>query len=620
MTSFSAVWTWTAVALLYCAVGIILMPRSAEAGLPEFQFPNIPDQVGKMLSNLPSLPFMEDKQKEGSESDEVLADLSKLPIAAVTASQSKVLPKEVVELAAKRSGMVGKPLSSARVAECAKFLKQWYQRQGFVLSSVIGATITPDGVTDLKVEEPTLADDPVAILFAKEMVVVEEKDGTEGTMTFKEFRKKELKRNKTRPPTKRSDLNTTFVQTEGRTKSEPIARTLNLHPGEPFRWNKSRWDRILRSGLFSRVLRTTPERLKDGTVQLQVIASEPPPRNLEYGVTKSFYTGGWEGEVEFEHRNLLGGGEVASVVVRRGAKDPYPSIRARFTDDRFGLEGGYGVEAFSEYIALDGDDGQEQLSEEYGDEDEGNEMDRPDSLLGRTGATFRLNHPLASVMDRSAGSVSLERTTTRAGKHEAVASTTFDAGPWLRGFPDESRHSLLTTVTGGTRISTTNSFDVLPYASGTILAREVFPLGNVDRPISLALKHSVTTSSPSLPTHEANAAGIKASVRGYGSVSNGAVSTSAVGSTELRVPISLPTEKVRQDASVVLFGDWHFVETEGGSRGKKVGPGGRFSRKSSVGLGLRKSIQGIPLKYDICYTEDGKFGTFFGIGKDFDVI
>lgn len=605
------------VALLHCACGIFLMPPSVKAGLPEFRFPNIPDQVGRVFSNLPSLPFMEDKQKEGIEE----ADLSKLPVAAVTASLSQVLPKEVIDIAAKRSGMIGKPLSSARVAECSKFLKQWYQRQGFVLSSVIGATITPDGVTDLKVEEPVLAADPVAIAFAKEVVVVEKKDGSKETMTFKEFRKNELKRNRTKPPAKRSDLNTTFVQTEGRTKGEPIARTLNLHPGEPFRWNKSRWERILRARLFSRVLRTNPERLKDGTVQLQIIASEPPPRNLEYGVTKSFYTGGWEGEVEFEHRNLLGGGEVASVVVRRGAKDPYPSIRARFTDDRFGLEGGYGVEVFSEYIALDGEDGHEQLSEEYSDEDEGHVIDRPDSLLGRSGATFRLNHPLASVMDRSAGSVSLERTTTKAGEHEGIASTTFDAGPWLRGFPDESRHSLLTTFTGGTRISTGNGFDVLPYALGTILAREVFTLGNVERPISLAMKHSVTTSSPSLPAHEANAAGVKASVRGYGSVSNGAVSTSVVGTTEFRVPVALPTNKVRQDASVVLFGDWHFVETEGGdSRGKKVGPGGRFSRKSSVGLGLRKSIQGIPLKYDICFTQDGKFGTFFGIGKDFDVI
>jgi hypothetical protein len=53
-------------------------------------------------------------------------------------------------------------------------------------------------------------------------------------------------------------------------------------------------------------------------------------------------------------------------------------------------------------------------------------------------------------------------------------------------------------------------------------------------------------------------------------------------------------------------------------RGCMLGRGGVF-RKGSVGIGLRASVQGIPVKYDFCVTQEGKIGSFFGIGKDFDV-
>lgn len=295
-----------------------------------------------------------------------------------------------------------------------------------------------------------------------------------------------------------------------------------------------------------------------------------------------------------------------------------PSVKARFTDDRFGMSGGYGVEAFNEYIGVDEEDENEPTVIDKGNEDEHQSIEH-DTLLDRTGITVSLNHPLVSVMDHSAGSACFERTTTRAGKSEIVASTSATFGPFLRGFPEGARHALQVLLTGGGRLSSTQRFDMIPFATGTIVAKEVFPLNKIERPISLAFRHSVTTSTPSLPMHEAKASGVRANVRGYSSSINGAVSASVVGTTEVRVPLTLPTDKLVQDASIVLFGDWHFVETVGGSRGKKV-MGGRFSRKSSIGVGLRKAVQGIPLKYDICITEDGKFGTHFSLGGDFDVI
>eukprot|EP00815_Leptocylindrus_aporus_P009194 CAMPEP_0116057496 /NCGR_PEP_ID=MMETSP0322-20121206/4641_1 /TAXON_ID=163516 /ORGANISM="Leptocylindrus danicus var. apora, Strain B651" /LENGTH=630 /DNA_ID=CAMNT_0003541509 /DNA_START=35 /DNA_END=1927 /DNA_ORIENTATION=+ len=582
----------------------------------------------KIRSAIQSFQKKRDK-KQGTtqDSDDYVNALTSMPIKEVTAPESMVLPRKVIELAAKRSGMIGRPLNAASVSECAKFIKQWYHRQGYVLSSVTGATLNPDGVTELKVEEPVMANQPVAIGFAKEVVIVDDDDEGQKTVTYKQFRKMEaaeIGSSRVRKPVPRSDLNTTYVQTEGRTKAKPIARTLDLYPGEPFRWQQARWKRILGAGLFSNILKCTPARTNDGKVQLQVIAAERPPRNLEYGVTKSFYTGSWEGEVEFEHQNLFGGGEVASLNVRRGAKDSYPSIRARYTDEKFGFEGGYGIEAFSEFIGetetdIDNDDVVtfEVDKSEDTSEDEINEIAR-DGLLGRTGLTFSLNHPFASVLDRSAGSASFERTTTRAGNHEVIASTTLEAGPFLRGYPDEARHSLKVSLTGGGRGSPKRSFEVTPFTAATIVAKEIFPLSKVDRPICLAFNHAVTASSSSLPVHEARAAGVRASVRGYNS-SNGAVSSSLVGTTELRVPITLPSTRFGQDASLSLFGDWHFVDSEGGQRDTKV-MNGRFARRSSVGIGIRKSIQGLPLKYDICFTEDGKLGTHFSLGRDFDVL
>lgn len=275
------------IAIVQCSYVI----TSAAGPFDQNVIKSVPKQIQDTWSNFQSKLIPQRVSKQQEEENEVLENMKNVPIRAVVAPKSRVLPPQVVELAAKRSNMIGRPMNGASVAECAKFIKQWYHRQGYVLSSVVGATLNPNGVTELQVEEPVMSDQPVDIQFAKEMVVVEDNYGVPETMSFKQFRKLEARQSRVRSPAKRSDLNTTFVQTEGRTKSDPIAKTLHLESGVPFRWDQSRWQRILRAGMFEKVLKISPERQQDGTVQLQVIASEKPPRNLEYGVAKSFYTG-----------------------------------------------------------------------------------------------------------------------------------------------------------------------------------------------------------------------------------------------------------------------------------------------------------------------------------------
>jgi hypothetical protein len=58
----------------------------------------------------------------------------------------------------------------------------------------------------------------------------------------------------------------------------------------------------------------------------------------------------------FDHKNLLGGGEVGSLVFRRGAQDPLASYKLKYSNNKFGAPYGYEVEGFSEFIGGDGGD------------------------------------------------------------------------------------------------------------------------------------------------------------------------------------------------------------------------------------------------------------------------
>jgi outer membrane protein assembly factor BamA len=547
------------------------------------------------------------QSKEKKQELALLEKLKTTPVRSVSAPNSTVLPPEILSVAAKRSGMIGSPLRVETVQEMARNLKQWYTRKGYVLHSVTGATLLPDtGMAELQVQEPKVSKEPVGITFCKEMVV--DDDGS--LVTYRQYREKHAMRKTFGHDTlDKNNLNMTYVETSGRTDPSRIAQALKMTPGRPFRWDGSRWHSIAGSGVFSRILKASPERARDGTVQLRILATEAPPRNLEYGISKSLYTGSWEGEVDFQHNNLLGGGETLGVSIRRGTKDAEPSVRLKYSDDRFGMEGGYDLELFSDYVG-DSSDGEEEPVDE-------------DALLDRRGATVRIRNPIdPSVIRHSSASASLERTSSLAGYQEGIGSASLTLGPFLKELPMDARSNLLGRVMAGTRVADVMEDDesdnvvygykVLPYTMASATTRQIFPFASVNdrRPISLALQHVITSSSPNLPRHEASALGVAARVRGYASKDNGHITSSVVGTTEVRIPVTLPTDKVKQDASVVLFGDWVFAQKSHRSR---------FFRKSSVGIGLRKTIQGIPLMYDLSYTKDGDLRGFFGLGRDFDV-
>ncbi|GAX25120.1 hypothetical protein FisN_10Lh317 [Fistulifera solaris] len=575
--------------------------------------------------------------------DEMMQTILTTPVKQVVITpDTTVLPSTVVHIAARRSGLLGQPLGIDRVQEFARFIQRWYARQGYVLHSVTGATLLPEtGTAEIRVQEPTAADEPVRIIFCKEMVIDPQ---TGDLVTFRQYADKHTQRRTFgfNAEVARKDLNWTYVPTPmGRTRPRRIAAALGLAPGEHFRWNESRWKKIVGSGIFKRVLQAAPKTDDNGTVQLQMLVHEAPPRHLEYGLSKSLYTGDWEGELDFEHANLLGGGESLGLTFRRGTKGP--SGRLRFSDDRFGLEGGYDVELFSDYIgekdendaktSLKPLDVQEsRLNEESTPLAEAKSSTRGPLLDHRSGATFRLRNPIdRKLMLNSVATASVEHVTTAEGSEESIASTSLAVGPFVRSLPRGARSNFDASIMLGSRFPGKLHFPsrketiseeierdpfthfAVPYSSITATTRQTFPVVSTSkrstRPIVLALRHSVVTSTKNLPKHEGRAQGLACNIRGAGDI--GSISSAITGTTEIRVPVSLPIDNMEQDASIVLFGDWLFAK-------KSTTPS--YIRKSCIGLGLRKTLQGIPLKVNISYLRgEGKIKSTFGLGRDFEI-
>lgn len=555
------------------------------------------------------------KSKEKRQEEALMEELKTMPVQRVAVPDSTLLPNDVVQLAARRSGILGSPLRTDRVQDFAEALKVWYTRKGYILHSVTGATLKPETATaEITVQEPRTNRAPVDIIFCKEMVVDED---TGDLISYRDYKDKHKAR-KTFGYDKieKQNLNTTYVQTSGRTKPSRIASAMGLSPGAHFQWDSLRWQKISKSGIFSRILKASPQPMQDGTVQLHIYALEAPARHLEYGLGKSLYTDTWEGELDFEHVNLLGGGETLGVTVRRGTKDAEPTVRLRYSDEKFGMGGGYDVEVFSDFIGDQPDEPQE------GDQPTDYEHD---GLLDRKGATFRLQNPISpKVIRNSATSVSLERTATKTGLHESIGSASLNVGPFVKELPFDARSNIDARVTLGTRMkdllrlqSADNLIEELhfkPYTFVTATTKQILPLGGSQsgssgRPLVLALRHSVTTSTHSLPRHEARALGSLNNIRG--TPTNGCVSQILVGTTELRIPVRVPDAiKTRQDAGVVVFGDWLVATKDSKSP---------VFRKSSIGVGLRKSVQGIPLHCNFSYSHEGKLKATCGLGRDFDV-
>ena len=585
--------------------------------------------VGKKVSKRFSSP---EKRKE----QELLEQLQTMPVKQVVVKDSQVLPKEVVQIATRRAGLLGKPLRTERVQEFAQSLKQWYDRHGYVLHSVTGATLeTSTATAEIQVQEPVSSAKPVNIIFCKEMIIEPE---TGELITMRQYKDRYAVKKRfgaVRGSVDLNEVNTTLIETDGRTNPSRVAKALGLYPNRPFQWNPKRWKRISQSGVFSRVIRATPQPLSDGTVQLNIVAQEAPTRHLEYGLGKSLYTGSWEGELDFEHGNLLGGGEVVGLSVRRGTRDAEPSVCVRFSDDRFGLEGGYDVEAFSEYIGDVPEDEVNQKATVTAGVETPTDSSPPgtikitdydhDALISRRGATFRLRNPFnPEVIRNSMMSASIEQTSTKTGLHEKIGSATLKLGPFRRALPMDAMSSIDTSITTGTRVLGSvgddrgdsgklgSSIDLKPFGSFTATTKQVIPVLETRttgfRPLVLALQHSATLSSSHLPRHEAKAQGIANNIRG--AKSNGRVSSALRGTTEIRIPVDIPKlPRKEQDASVVLFGDWLFATKDSTSP---------IFRKSSVGIGIRKSLQGLPLQCNLCYAGDGKIKTLFGLGRDFD--
>ncbi len=336
----------------------------------------------------------------------------------------------------------------------------------------------------------------------------------------------------------------------------------------------------------------------------------------------------------------MGGGESLGVVVRRGARDPVPSVKLQFIDDKFGMEGGYDAQLFSEYIALEkprkteskNDDGKEDDVEDIIEEVDPTPISSSatyddDDILTRRGLKFNFRNPISKNLIRSStASTAIERTSTRTGRHETIASGTLGVGPFINDLPLGAKTSLTTTVTSGTRIGGDNegTWRLYPYSKQISTARQIFPILTetlTNRGIKLAFETCLLTSTRHLPTHEANAAGLAARVRGYSSSLNGPLSQSLCGTAEIRIPVIVPFQKdrINQDGQIVLFGDWMFGIQKKKDRDIPARSLDKSIHHSSCGVGLRKTIQGIPIKYDISVSKEGKLGAFFGLGHDWTI-
>lgn len=572
--------------------------------------------------------FLSSQQKREAE---LLRQLETLPVRRVLISDnSTVVPEDVVQIAATRSGLLGQPLRLDRVQQFAQSLKSWYQRNGFVLHAITGATLNADTATaEIAVYEPRCTHpNPVDIKFCKEMVIDEE---TGTVMTLRQYRNHHLQRRtfgfRGASTSKSNDeaiskdkLNTTMVPAVGRTNPSRIASALGLHARQPFRWDSDRWNQVLASGVFSRVFHATHQEQPDGSVQLQILATEAPARHLEYGVGKSLYSGSWEGALEFEHINLLGGGERLSLSVRRGTNDAEPSARISFTDGKFGQPGRYDCEIFSECIGEKEGTSNATIAVD---------ISGVDPTLDRKGATYRIHDKL---LHRSMSSFSVEQTVTKAGRHENIGSTTLSVGPYVKEISSNARANFDSVLTVGTRIRNKegsalpknhfllSSRSLLPYWSLTATTRQIFPITvppSLGATWLLAFRHSVTASSRHIPQHVAKAQGTANLVRGL--TTHDEVYSAIQSTAELRIPFIVPLldqSQQMKDTSIVIFGDLLYACRE---------VHGSFSRKSGMGIGARANIKGFPLKVDLCClpSDDSnhsyKLKPHFGVGGDFSV-
>jgi hypothetical protein len=176
-------------------------------------------------------PRMRRKLEQDEEEARIIRDLQTIIVKEVLAPNATTLPKDVLVNAARRSGLLGGTLRPDAVQECAKLIKQWYVKQGYVLNAMTGATLVPENhAAVLSVQEPLISTIPVGITFARELVVDPE---TNQPMTYREYRQYHNRRKTNKHNIlSKENLNTTIVETMGRTRPYVLAKALRLNPGK----------------------------------------------------------------------------------------------------------------------------------------------------------------------------------------------------------------------------------------------------------------------------------------------------------------------------------------------------------------------------------------------------
>jgi hypothetical protein len=679
--------------------------------------------ASELSKHLPANPFQRNVKDQSNKSKlrQHQKELSSTVVRSVSAPGSELLLPDDITQCAKESNLIGGTLTPETLELTAKKINHLYLEHGYVMNCVTGATLVPsskgkandrEGHVELKVREVRLATPSqrnsslVHVRFVEKMNREDAGD----------------KENVISLPLQSSSIQSqsdhqAFRIVPGRTRPAKIARMLNLVPGSHFCILPDLWSRLVASPgsvggggggkqqqapIFSAIHALRPLPAAQDSVELEIVATENKPyASLEYGLTKSLYSDQWEGELDLKHANVLGGGEVATMNIRKGkscrqkgdsglknwkhvlSSGPI-SWRMSIKDDYLGSSyAGYDIEVFRDSVDIN-----EKGEDHKGDNDEfkgggvvgtnqpkasgySNEEDCP----LRTGVTMKLRLPQSSHSFALPKFVSarFERvdpfTKNERAQCMTSMSTDFDYKKTWHVSTRPVQSTVSVTGSAGRKWNTggkpgkADDSSPLPYATGTITSQHITPLsskrGSIPS-IDLAIRHVASASSRHLPRHEAIILGLSSRIRGYKynhprspvkhqqqktkdddeksllqslrKLVQGkgkeqfrppiALSNAISGTIEVRIPFErLVSSSIIRRGDVVLFGDWCVSQAQPPPLHILNSPeDGDLSaesfRHSSLGIGLRKVVQGIPLKVDACLTEHGTKGLFFGIGHN----
>ncbi|KAL7553343.1 hypothetical protein ACHAWF_016627 [Thalassiosira exigua] len=353
--------------------------------------------------------------------------------------------------------------------------------------------------------------------------------------------------------------------------------------------------------------------------------------------------------------------------------------KASIKDDCLGgSDAGYDFEVYRDHVGVGGNEVVKPIDDGDGPPDEimiskqRGQVNKEGQPL-RTGASMKLRLPQMKnpLFVPRVISARFERVDPfgKSDHAQCMASASTDFGTHQQNWEISSRYvrsAISATATAGTKWNAgkSDSSSVngrsLPYATGTIVSEQILPLNRETGhlpPAHIAVRHAVSASTRHLPRHDAISLGLSSRIRGYKSNhqqsnksqnskkrpeeneqnmfhslkqllqgGNGdqfqqpiALSKTISGTVEVRIPFERFPMQDKQGSlgrgTFVMFGDWSMAQAQPPFE-EEPNLRGLF-RNSSIGVGLRKAVQGLPLKVDACITEHGTKGVFFGIGRDF---